>query len=68
MLCSVCKDSLINVNKRVYICKECSPDMEAGDIMYWCQKCKEETEHEHKRRKFKGIAGLVGLDKEDGTN
>ena len=64
MLCSVCKDSLINVNKRVYYCKECSPDIEAGQITYWCQKCKEETEHEHKRHKFKGIPGLTGAEKE----
>lgn len=26
MLCSNCKDSLLDLNKRVYICKECSPD------------------------------------------
>ena len=23
--------------------------------MYWCAKCKEETEHEHKRTKYKGL-------------
>lgn len=55
MLCSNCKDSLLDLNKRVYICKECSPDFEAGNIVYWCQKCKETTEHEHKRSKFKGF-------------
>ncbi len=69
MLCSVCKESLININKRVYYCKEpeCSPDIEGGNIMYWCQKCKEETDHEHKRSKFKGIAGLVGVEKDEGN-
>jgi hypothetical protein len=43
------------MNKRVYICRECSPDIAAGDAIYWCQKCKENSEHEHKRSKFKGL-------------
>ena len=30
MLCSVCSTSLIDSSKRVYICKECSGDLEAG--------------------------------------
>lgn len=55
MLCSVCKISLIDSSKRVYVCKECSGDVESGDIVYWCAKCKEETEHEHKRTKYKGL-------------
>ena len=59
MLCTVCKDSLIDLSKRVYICKECSPDIKAGNIVYWCQKCKESTYHEHKRSKFKGIPGIT---------
>jgi len=54
MLCHVCRDSLLDVNKRVYICRECSTDPEAGDAVYWCKKCKESTEHEHKREKYKG--------------
>jgi len=57
MLCSACNDSLIDLSKRVYICQECSPNPEAGDIIYWCNKCKDSTEHEHKRTKFKGVAG-----------
>jgi hypothetical protein len=57
MLCSVCKDCLIDTNKRAYICKQCSPDIEAGNIVYWCNKCKESTDHEHTREKYKGITG-----------
>jgi hypothetical protein len=56
MLCQVCRDSLLDANKRVYICHECSPDPEAGDAVYWCKKCKESTEHEHKRERYKGHA------------
>ena len=55
MLCTECGDSLIDLNKRVYICKECSPNLDQGDAIYWCQKCKESTEHEHKREKYKGL-------------
>jgi hypothetical protein len=57
MLCNVCKDSLIDSNKRAYICKTCSPDMAAGNILYWCNKCKESTEHQHTREKWKGLSG-----------
>lgn len=57
MLCSVCDDSLIDLSKRVYYCKECSPNPEAGDMVYWCNKCKESTEHEHKRSKLKSMPG-----------
>ena len=45
------------MNKRVYVCKKCSPDFENGNIVYWCNKCKESTEHEHTREKYKGILG-----------
>lgn len=33
--------------------------MEAGNIVYWCQNCKDATEHEHKRSKFKGFAEMT---------
>ena len=59
MLCSECKDCLIEQSKRVYICHECSPDITKGEIIYWCKTCKDKTEHEHKRSKFKGIPGLT---------
>lgn len=26
--------------------------------MYWCKKCEETTEHEHKRSKLRGTVGL----------
>ena len=55
MLCQVCRESLIDLSKRVYICKTCSPDADEGDAMYWCKKCKESTEHEHPRVKFTGM-------------
>ena len=32
MLCSVCKECLIDTNKRVYYCATCSPDISAGDV------------------------------------
>ena len=57
MLCCECDESLIDLSKRVYYCKECSADPSAGDMVYWCNKCKESTEHEHKRSKLKTIAG-----------
>ena len=56
MLCQVCELSLLDTNKRVFICKDkaCSPDIENGDAIYWCKKCCESSEHEHKREKWKG--------------
>jgi predicted amidophosphoribosyltransferase len=53
MLCTVCRESLIDLNKRVYVCHECSPDIKNGDAAYWCKNCKDSSEHEHKREKFK---------------
>lgn len=64
MLCHECKDSLIDVNKRVFICKECSPDIDAGDAVYWCKKCKESTEHEHKREKYRGLVDSENAEKD----
>ena len=49
---------MLEVNKRVYYCKECSEDLDAGDVVYWCKRCKETTEHEHKRSKLRGNVGL----------
>ena len=43
MLCTECGDCLIDINKRVYVCRECSPDLNSGNIIYWCQKCKDST-------------------------
>lgn len=57
MLCSVCDDSLIDLSKRVYYCKDCSTNPDAGDMVYWCNKCKESTEHEHKLSKLKSMPG-----------
>lgn len=56
----MCKLSLIDVNKRVYTClnKSCSKDPANGEAIYWCKKCKEETEHEHKRERVKGTMGF----------
>jgi len=61
MLCYGCGDSLIDLNKRVYISEESlrNGDVESGDALYWCKKCKDSTEHEHKRVRFKGIPGLT---------
>lgn len=61
MLCCGCRDSLIDMTKRVYICRTCSPDIEeSGEGIYWCKDCKdEEPKHAHKLEKFKGIPGLV---------
>jgi len=60
MRCIACTQSLIDVSKRVYTCinKECSPDPEAGDAMYWCKDCKDTTDHEHKRERVRGQAGF----------
>lgn len=54
MLCQGCRTSLLDMSKRVFICKECSPDPENGDAIYWCLKCKDSSDHEHKLEKFKG--------------
>ena len=68
MLCSVCRECLIDTNKRVYYCQKCSPDVDAGDVVYWCKKCNDETaghcaKHDCQRERFKGFAGLPESDK-----
>jgi hypothetical protein len=58
MLCHSCGECLLEASKRVYICKECSKDIERGDIMYFCLKCKNAGSHpEHKLEKLKAAAG-----------
>jgi len=57
MCCHECKESLIDVSKRVFICRTCSPDLSAGDAVYFCMKCNASSKHEHKREKLKGGAG-----------
>jgi len=54
----------VDKSKRVYTCtdKSCSPDITNGQAIYWCNKCKDSTEHEHKRTKLKDHF----LAKEDG--
>lgn len=59
MCCCECGNSLIDVNKRVFYCKECSGSLKEGDVVYWCKSCQETTEHEHKRSKLRGTAGLA---------
>jgi len=54
MLCSSCGDCLLESNKRVYVCKECSGEFTKGDIAYFCMKCKKEGVHEHPLEKMKG--------------
>ena len=69
MRCIECKNSLIDVTKRVYTCvnQECSPDPSNGDAVYWCKDCKKSTDHSHRRGKVRGQAGfpfeLQGVDK-----
>jgi len=60
MRCNVCLLSLIDVSKRVYTCidRRCSPNPSAGEAIYWCRKCKDSTEHEHKREKVHGSIGF----------
>lgn len=64
---------MIEVSKRVYTCldKKCSPNPSAGEAIYWCKKCKETTDHEHKRERIHGSVGLpfnvTELDKEKMT-
>ena len=57
MLCCECGDNLLDLSKRVFVCKQCSPNLEEGDALYWCKKCYEKTQHEHKREKLKGGEG-----------
>lgn len=56
MQCTECHKSLIELSKRVFTCETCSTDPESGDAVYWCKKCFETTEHEHKRIRHKGQA------------
>ena len=51
MQCCECKISLIELSKRVFTCETCSSDPAAGDAVFWCRKCNDSTEHEHKRTK-----------------
>lgn len=58
MLCHNCKECLLEASKRVYICKTCSKDFDAGDVMYFCMKCKSADAHpEHKLEKLKVLPG-----------
>lgn len=57
MLCHDCKDSLLDMSKRVFICKECSGEFDKGDLVYFCLKCKTKGTHEHKLEKLKGVPG-----------
>ena len=60
MLCTECRDCLLDPSKRAYVCRTCSPNIEeTGDAIYWCKSCKESTEHEHLRERFKGMPGMV---------
>ena len=53
MRCCVCKESLIDLSKRVYYCPTTS-NIKTGDIIYWCKDCYLTTEHEYKREKLRG--------------
>lgn len=74
MRCTVCALSLLDINKRVYICehKKCSPSPQEGNATYWCKTCKETTEHDHPRTKVKGAAGtpfpIANVDKDKMTD
>lgn len=57
MQCCTCKKSLLELSKRVYVCETCSENIAEGDAIYWCKKCQETTEHEHKRTKLKAGTG-----------
>lgn len=67
MQCSACKVSLLELSKRVFICETCSEDHGQGDAVYWCKKCFESTEHEHKRTKFRQFQ-QASEDKKGSTN
>ena len=54
MMCSVCKESLIDLSKRVFYCPTCSDSIKDGDMVYWCKDCYKKTDHEHVREKLKG--------------
>ena len=53
-MCCECKDSLIDLSKRVFFCPTCSSSIKDGDILYWCKDCYKKTEHDHVREKLKG--------------
>lgn len=53
MQCSVCKTSLLDLSKRIYVEDKSAEEIDAGDALYWCKKCYESTEHDHKRIRLK---------------
>ena len=57
MQCVECHQSLLELSKRVFTCEKCSENINLGDAIYWCKKCYESTEHEHKRTKLKPKKG-----------
>ena len=57
----------MDISKRVFICRQCSPSLEKGDAIYWCRKCNDTTKHEHKREKLKGGEGHIQPTKEEST-
>lgn len=56
---------MIELSKRVFTCEKCSTSVNTGDAVYWCKKCFESTEHEHKRTKLKPTAGELASSSKD---
>lgn len=68
MLCCECKESLLDVSKRVYYCDTCSPN-KPDNTQYWCKNCEKTTDHKHKLSKVKGshlndVMGSEGTEKD----
>jgi protein KRI1 len=59
MLCHSCGECLLEHSKSVFVCQTCSKDFSAGEVLYFCLKCKKEDKHEHKLSKLKNAPGEV---------
>ena len=56
MQCSVCNKSLLDLSKRVFTCEVTN--------LFWCKQCYENTDHEHKRTKYKGGQETLGTNED----
>ena len=57
MLCHSCNECLLEQSKSAFYCQTCTKDFKAGDVLYFCLKCKKEDKHEHKLSKLKEVPG-----------
>ena len=60
-MCHHCGECLLEQSKSVFYCKTCSEDINSGDVLYFCLKCKKAEVHDHKVSKLKVVPGEAKL-------